>query len=276
MRTPKPTRQLATLCLADKSELFSRLENEHGFTIRNADTDQQYAYRAGAIPVLGVAHADTVLESSYFAHSAGGETVYSPELDDRLGIWTLLHGLPAIGCAGYSILITDNEEIGQSTAGDFVPPRDYNWLFQFDRRGTGAVAYEFSDNGVFDGLLSSAFGTLHQGSFSDICKLAHLGVKAMNVGTAYYGEHTEGCYADMSQLADQMLRFKRFFTAFQGWRLPHEQKRRFTHAWPMPAPREVTRGFCDICYDEVDMSFTCPLPDGTYICDDCEDSINIA
>ena len=221
------TDELRLLCQLGKDAVFAMLAGRHGFTIFNNGTSARYAYRQGTLPVLGVAHADTVLNSDFFEFD-GHSKVISPELDDRLGLWTLLHGLPSIGCADYSILVTDFEEIGQSTAGDFDNPIDFNWIFQFDRRGTGVVNYEYADGGLFDSLLTSAFGNLHRGSFSDICSLTHLGVKGFNVGTAYYNEHTTGCWANLKELRKQMTNFHKFCNSFKGWMLPHTPPRRRT------------------------------------------------
>lgn len=221
---------LRLLCQLGKDAVFALLRGRYGFTIMNDGTDYRYAYRQGAVPVLGVAHADTVLNSTVFEHD-GKDKVCSPELDDRLGLWALLHGLPETGVNDYSILVTDFEEIGRSTASEFEPPIDFNWIFQFDRRGTGVVNYEYGDDGVFDGLLASTFGKLHNGSFSDICSLTHLGVKGFNVGTAYYNEHTVGCWGNLKELRKQMRSFQRFFASFKGWKLPHRARRRMSDSW---------------------------------------------
>lgn len=291
---------LRLLCQLGKDAVFALLRGRYGFTIMNDGTEYRYAYRQGSVPVLGVAHADTVLNSVNFEHD-GKDKVYSPELDDRLGLWTLLHGLPSIGVSDYSILVTDFEEVGRSTASEFEPPIDYNWVFQFDRRGTGVVNYEYSDDGLFDSLLSTCFGKLHNGSFSDICSLTHLGVKGFNVGTAYYNEHTHGCWANLKELRKQMRSFQRFFSAFKGWKLPHRARRYHYDRWdamlpprkqkkakpakpssadvvtqslkgitPIAAPH-ISDTECGSCMQTFDIMDCIQLSDGQYLCSDCFD-----
>ena len=295
--------KLRLLCQLGKDAVFALLQGKYGFTIMNDGTEYRYAYRQGSVPVLGVAHADTVLNSVNFEHD-GKDKVYSPELDDRLGLWTLLHGLPSTGVNDYSILVTDFEEVGRSTASEFEPPIDFNWIFQFDRRGTGVVNYEYSDDGVFDSLLATSFGKLHNGSFSDICSLTHLGVKGFNVGTAYYNEHTQGCWGNLKELRKQMRNFQRFYSSFKGWKLPHRprrsQSRQHTdwgsYAWDakpkktkkakasgMPPAASVTRHRlnsipahdpimnveCGSCLQEFNMNDCCEMATGEYICPDC-------
>lgn len=298
--------RLRLFCQLGKDALFNLLRGHYGFTIINDGTKWRHAYRQGAVSVLGVAHADTVLDSTAFTYD-GRDKVVSPELDDRLGLWTLLHGLPSHGVNDFSILVTDFEEIGQSTASEFDPPVDFNWMFQFDRRGTGVVNYEFGDDGVFDGLLKQTFGKLHRGSFSDICSLSGLGCKGFNVGTAYYNEHTHGCWANLKELRNQMRNFSRFFHSFKGWKLPHAQRRYtaktttvsgygpasvskstkksqtktvkqdmslttaslrgFQHVAPLSGS-DVECGSCLLTFDALDCL---QLKDGQYLCSDCAD-----
>lgn len=297
------TDELRLLCQLGKDAVFAMLAGRHGFTIFNDGTSARYAYRQGTLPVLGVAHADTVLNVDTFEFD-GHSKVISPELDDRLGLWTLLYGLPSMGVNDYSVLVTDFEEIGQSTASEFESPIDFNWIFQFDRRGTGVVNYEYGDDGVFDALLTASFGKLHSGSFSDICSLTHLAVKGFNVGTAYYNEHTQGCWGNLRELRKQMQGFKRFFSGFKGWKLPHRPRRNYfddTDSWSSYRSARKGRkakttkktvaipatdhplGFhalstkvkydteCGSCYQTFNMQDCILLSNGYYLCEDCYD-----
>jgi hypothetical protein len=128
--------------------------------------------------------------------------------------------LPALGIWA-DVLLTDDEETGQTTAQYFNPSnhhqRAYNWLFQFDRRGTGAVCYDYENMETY---IRSCF-KLDRGSFSDISFMDHLGVCGLNVGTAYYDEHSLGSYAVLAQLRDQVRRFAEFYDTFSGERIAH-------------------------------------------------------
>jgi hypothetical protein len=179
-----------------------------------------YAYRQTGAPVLAVAHCDyrdCGSDHFYRGRQRGQDIVLSSRLDDRLGVYVILDVLPSLGIK-CDVLLTDDEEKGQSTAQHFEPDNhSYNWLFQFDRHGTGAVTYDYESMEPF----VSEFFKLEWGSFSDISFLEHLGVGGVNVGTAYYEEHTLGSYAVLSQLASQIQKFVGFYKQYQFHRVEH-------------------------------------------------------
>lgn len=178
--------------------------------------DSSYAYRNTGAPVLGVAHCDYVdCGSDHVFHKDG--RVWSSRLDDRLGVYVLLDVLPKLG-VHVDVLLTDDEERGKSTAQYFRPVKhDYSWMFQFDRRGTDAVCYDYK--GFED--VAARFFKVGVGSFSDICSLDHLGICGLNVGTAYYDEHSLGSYADLGQLAKQVKRFAALYKSHCFEPIPH-------------------------------------------------------
>jgi len=135
-------------------------------------------YRDNGASVLGVAHLDSVLRAP---PEKEGPFVYAPQLDDRLGVWILLDVLPRLGVK-VDVLLTDCEEIGQTTARFFRPNRDYNWIFEFDRRGSDVVMYQYESDAYSDLLRDYGF-RLGRGSYSDIAALEHLGV------TRFHNDH---------------------------------------------------------------------------------------
>lgn len=182
--------------------------------------DYRIIDRGGSI--LGVAHCDSVRAGAYH-YERHGNRVYSTALDDRLGVWLLLDVLPKLGIV-CDVLLTDDEEIGRSTAllverEDL--PRDYNWLFQFDRRGNDAVTYQYA--GMDD--YASMFFQLGLGSFSDISSLEHLGVCGVNIGCGYQCEHTPQSYADLKVTERQVKRFRKMVEALGGLRIPHTPRK---------------------------------------------------
>jgi hypothetical protein len=163
--------------------------------------------------VLAVAHLDTVLrEDSQISKTlTGNYEVWSPQLDDRLGAWVLLDVLPQFGLAGeYDILLTDLEEVGQSTAEHFKTNKKYNWIFEFDRQGTDVVMYEY-DTPKHRELLTDAGFEVGIGSFTDICYLEHLGCAGFNFGVGYHGQHSKNCYAKLRDTLGMVAKFRRFF-----------------------------------------------------------------
>jgi len=115
------------------------------------------------------------------------------------------------------VLLTDDEEIGRSTASEFMPSKQYNWMFQFDRRGQDAVHYEYN---AMAPHIKRHF-TLGRGSFSDICWLDHIGCSGLNIGTGYYNEHTRNSYADLRHTAAQIQRFQNMWNELKDQHIPH-------------------------------------------------------
>lgn len=175
-----------------------------------------YAWKNNGSNILAVAHCDFVnvkgLSKRVGGYIKDGPIVLSPRLDDRLGVWLILDVLHNLGLH-YDILLTTDEEIGRSTAGMFIE-KEYNWVFQFDRRGTDAVTYDYK---CMDDAVRKHF-KLGIGSFSDICSLEQPGV---NVGTGYYEEHTSTCYADLRDTQRQVKQFVNFYDEFKDVKFTH-------------------------------------------------------
>lgn len=167
--------------------------------------------------VLGVAHCDCVTAGAPKRYRQRGTIVENTCLDDRLGVHILLDLLPGLGLA-CDVLLTDDEEIGQSTAELFKAERQYNWAFSFDRRGTDAVCYEYRNMAE---PIARHF-ELGQGSFSDICYL-DIGCAGLNIGTGYYNGHTRRSYANLDETAQQVRRFRAFYHEMSAIHLPDER-----------------------------------------------------
>lgn len=165
-------------------------------------------FRDNGAKVLAVAHLDYVLWSK---PTQKGNTIYCPQLDDRLGAWVIMHLLPSMGVE-VDILLTDLEEKGLSTGEWFEPPKHYNWMFQFDRRGTDVVTYQYGR----EKLLRKNGFKVGFGAFSDISSMEHLGCAGFNFGVGYYEQHTKGCHAKLSDTARMAAAFVRFFQKYEN------------------------------------------------------------
>jgi len=184
------------------------------------EANEWYAFQDNGSKVLAVAHCDFVGKDSRFsaALGVGDETlVFSPQLDDRLGVYTILDLLPSLGIK-MDVLLTDHEESAGSTAQWFKAEKEYNWIVGFDRRGTDAVTYEYRG---FDEQVCKHFD-VGWGTFSDISVLEHLGVKGVNVGVGYHGEHTPRCFFVVEEYLAQIVRFVRFYQDNKNKRFEHE------------------------------------------------------
>ena len=157
------------------------------------------------------------------AYLSGKHEIVSGALDDRLGVSIIMDILPKImPDFEYDILLTDDEETGNSTAADFCKDvlsneyecfdniRDmYQFIFQFDRAGVDAVTYQFKNYRAED-LLEDTGWVHGRGSYTDICKLKRLGIWACNFGCGYHNQHTSSCYVDLRELDINLRRFAYF------------------------------------------------------------------
>lgn len=221
-------KELKRVCLAEIQD-FESLGDVY-------DTpDGIYIYRENPnAKILAVAHLDTVLNTNHFHHVKvkGDSIVLNAQLDDRLGVYTLLDLLPQLGIQ-YDLLLTEGEESGCSTAFHFESAKDYNWMFSFDRRGSDVVMYQYDSKELRDDLKQAKFRA-GIGSFSDIAFMDHLSVRGMNVGTGYEGEHSTMSYANMRVLQEQIGRFKAYYDLFKDKKYAY-----------VPTPKTYTYGRVD-------------------------------
>jgi len=183
-------------------------------------------FKDNGAKILVVAHLDTVLEP----HWAGVLTmkhdthIYSTTLDDRLGVYVALDMLNRANIQ-YDILLTTNEEKGESSASWFEPPegKEYNWIVEFDRRGTDAVTYQYRDLDWHNALKTVGFDISH-GSYSDITELSHLGVCGVNIGIGYHNNHAENCYGSLNEIRSQVSKFLDFYHTFSEVKFKYSPK----------------------------------------------------
>ena len=170
--------RLENYCVFKENELLSFLSKKKGAVYKN-----DYVFIDRGSKVLAVCHADvSPLITAYrdfvgYKSVTGQSIVMSPALDDRLGIWLVMEMLTDLQM---DVLITTGEETGQSSAKKFEAPRDYNWLVEFDRRGSDVVTYDFHNEEMLVEIEAAGF-KMGLGSFSDICTMDKLGVAAFNV-----------------------------------------------------------------------------------------------
>lgn len=185
--------------------------------------DGIHIYQNNDSPVLAVAHLDSVLDLEHFYVNRinGDDLIFNAQLDDRLGAYTILDVLPKLGI-NCDVLLTEGEEQGRSTAAHFKAGKSYNWAFSFDRKGEDVVTYQYNGKDWEDALKASKF-RVGVGSFSDIAFLGHLGIKCVNIGTGYHGEHDDLCYASANQLERQVKRFEHFYNVNKNVKYPHKE-----------------------------------------------------
>ena len=181
-----------------KAELKSR-----GYPI----TDKPgYLYAEGTIPVLLVAHMDTVHRQpvEQICYSADGAVAMSPQGiggDDRCGVWMILQILRTTNC---HVLFCEDEEVGcigakKFTGGSLRP--QVNYIVELDRRGNNDAVFYRCDNPEFEDFVTSFGFETAGGSCSDISYIApYLETAAVNISCGYYCEHQRHEYIHLEEI----------------------------------------------------------------------------
>ena len=159
-----------------------------------------FLYGAGSVPVLLVAHLDTVhkIQPEHVWESIDGTTWKADEGiggDDRCGVYALLKIMRR---HKVHVLFCEDEEIGCIGARKFAKSEikpDVNFIIEFDRKGANDAVFYDCDNMYFIDYICK-FGFQEDfGSFSDISVIAPaLGVAAVNLSSGYYLAHTNDEY----------------------------------------------------------------------------------
>lgn len=162
-----------------------------------------YVYAEGTVPVLLVAHMDTVHTSLPGVICKGGtygEIWMSPNGiggDDRAGVYMVTEVIRELRC---SVLFCEDEETGGVGARKFTTSKitpKVNHIIEFDRMGNNdAVFYSCGNKEYVDFIERFGFKEAY-GSFSDISTIApHLGIAAVNLSSGYYSPHTRYEYVN--------------------------------------------------------------------------------
>jgi len=204
--------------LTSPIESFRKL----GDTIDTAHGPLTYIDRGG--DVLAVAHLDWVQfnpKPVYTKQYNNYRINKCPQLDDRLGAWMCIDVLPRAGIK-CDVLLCDSEETGNSTSKYFESPKQYNWICEFDRAGSDMVMYNYEDMEL-ETIMESYAYVVGNGAFTDICELEKLNAKGFNFGVGYHQQHTEHCYANLSETFDSFRKFQTFYRDYKDHHFPHEE-----------------------------------------------------
>lgn len=197
---------------------------------------KRYRYQNNGSNVLAVCHLDTVQKPSKNIRKKvrkvkGGTStlLYNPVWDDRLGLYTMVYYLPNQYKIKMDWLFCTDEEIGNSSATDFVADylegsvaqgKTWNWMVEFDRMGSDTAVYNYGDN-EFKALLTPYFGKITTGSFTDITGMQELGIKGFNVGVGYENNHSLNAHMVLETYLDQIEKFVAFYRDYSNVSLPH-------------------------------------------------------
>lgn len=178
-----------------------------------------FTYGVGSLPVLLVAHLDTVHQAPVktICYSPDGKTMMSPQGiggDDRAGVYMILEIIKTHRC---HVLFCEDEEAGGIGAQKFIKSGiqpDVNYIIELDRHGSDdAVFYDCSNPNFTEFVCGFGFNEAF-GSFSDISIIAPtLGVAAVNISAGYFNEHTLHESVDTSVMQRNVRRVGKMISA---------------------------------------------------------------
>ena len=182
-------------------------------------SERGFLYASGELPVLLVAHLDTVHHQTVrdICYSAERRIVMSPQGiggDDRAGVFMILQIIRRARC---HVLFCEDEEIGAVGAGLFDQSRirpEVNFIVELDRRGRNDAVFYGCCNREFTFFVERFGFQEAMGSFSDISIIApRLETAAVNISAGYYEEHTQHEYIDLKHMMMNVRRVTRMAQA---------------------------------------------------------------
>ena len=177
-----------------------------------------FVYAAGEIPVLLVAHMDTVHKHTpdIICLSEDKSIMMSPfgiGGDDRCGVAIILEIIKELRC---HVLFTEDEEVGGIGADKFcnseIKPK-LNFIIEFDRANEKDAVYYQLDNEKFSSAVESYGFVEAYGTYTDIVDIApELGCAAVNLSCGYYNAHTQHEFVSLPQMYAQIDRAKKLIS----------------------------------------------------------------
>ncbi len=168
-----------------------------------------FLYAKGDVPVLLVAHMDTVHKEQCKDINNNNGKLSSPQGiggDDRCGVYIIMNIVKELHC---SVLLCEDEERGCIGAHKFVKT-DYiknlgvNYMIEFDRKGNNdAVFYSCANEDFIDFVEDATNFKFATGSVSDISVLMpEANLSAVNLSCGYYNAHTLNEYVIYDEMMD--------------------------------------------------------------------------
>ncbi len=247
------------------------------------DQHGSFLYCQGEIPILMVAHLDTVhskMPVNIF-HDQEQNIMWSPEGiggDDRCGVWSILEILDR-GLLP-SIVFTWNEEIGGVGASDFctiLNPQDLehiNFAIEIDRRGNSDCVFYDLNSPDFEAYIEEFNFKTTWGSFSDISVICpHFGFAGVNVSAGYFNEHTTSEYIDIGGMEYTIDRVCNILNDDLEGRWEWIDRPSSKHAYGVSSYNHNYYGNLDWYYDEHTSSESKKIEQGNRLewCMSCQD-----
>jgi len=206
--------KLYTLLKSDENQVRKILTKELKANGYSPLMHEQFIYAEGSIPVLLVAHYDTIPDAPKYIKNVDGVLSAKKGLgaDDRAGIYAILELIKKHHCY---VLFTGGEERGCIGARAFtksgIKP-EVNYIIELDRRGNNDAVYYDGENEEFEKFISSFGWETAIGSCTDICEVApYLDVMGVNLSIGYQHEHTPLEILDTKVMNETIARVSKMF-----------------------------------------------------------------
>ena len=178
--------------------------------------DQEgFLYAKGTIPVLLVAHMDTVHKEQCHSIVDMDGKLSSPQGiggDDRCGVFIIMNLVKELHC---SVLLCEDEEKGGIGARKFIEAKKneevkyindlgVNYMVEFDRKGNNdAVFYSCGNEEFIDFVEDATNFKFSTGTFSDISVLMPAAkLSGVNLSSGYYNAHWPTEYVMYDEMID--------------------------------------------------------------------------
>ena len=87
--------------------------------------------------------------------------------------------------------------------------------------GFDCALYQYDDDETRAAVTAAGYQPVW-GSYTDVCELDHLGVKAFNFGVAYRDYHSKNAHIYTGELSELLLMFQDFYEMFKDTTFPHK------------------------------------------------------
>lgn len=213
--------------------LQHNLTTNYGYAAATIQTGQDYVYAQGILPVLLVAHVDTVHFGTpeKVLYDPKEAIMWSPDglgADDRAGVLGILKIL-SLGLKPH-VLFLDGEEkggIGAKEAVKMKVPPLVKYIVELDRRGSeDAVFYDNENQEFISYITAQGFKTAH-GSFSDISVLCpKWKISGVNLSIGYHSAHTKYEYLNLNEWNETVTKVIKMLKDIPDRVFPYQEKKK--------------------------------------------------
>lgn len=211
------------ICKMTQPQVKAYMESYLSSKKYNVINEDGFLYAKGTIPVLLVAHMDTVHEEQCTEIVDVNGRLSSPQGiggDDRCGIYIIMNLVQELRC---SVLLCEDEERGgigakkftnatynsvdengNETTEKYIENLGVNYMIEFDRRGNNDAVFYSCDNKEFTSFVEDMTGFKKAyGSYSDISTLMPVAkLSAVNLSSGYYNAHQVTEYVVYDEMID--------------------------------------------------------------------------